>query len=248
MSEKSLHLTHFAVVVPLANEEQDFQPFIDCLNNVMIEYENAKVYLVVDNASKDKTLLLCQELSRQNQRFITIFAPENKNVVQAYQCGCKRAFDDGFEYIIEMDGGLSHNPRDLPAFIEALCNGYDCVFGSRNIQGGSNTESSLKRRMLSKSGTILANLLLNTKLKDMTSGFQGFHRQIVAKFIDYQWHSTAHFYQTEVRYLLRYHSQIEIPIRYRAPSPRVKLAFIINAFRTLIFYTALRFLRKDVYL
>ncbi len=248
MSENSLYLTHFAVVIPLANEERDFQPFIDRLNSVIQHYPNGKVYFIVDLASHDNTLLLCRELSQKNTSFITIFAPENKNVVEAYQRGCKEALQEGYDYIIEMDGGLSHNPDDLPLFIEALTKGYDCAFGSRNIAGGSNTESPFKRRFLSKAGTVLANLFLNTKLHDMTSGFQGFNRQIVAKFVQYPWRSTAHFYQTEMRYLLRHQKQIEIPIRYRAPSPRVKFRYIINACHALLYYTAQRILRKDIYL
>lgn len=242
----SLHLTHFAVVIPLANEEQDFHPFTDELDAVMSQYEKGKVYFVVDNASKDNTLSLCRTLSEKNSRFITIFAPENQNVVQAYQRGCREAFNDGFEFIIEMDAGLSHNPRDLPLFIDAFHQGYQCAFGSRNIPGGSNTESSFKRRFLSKGGTILANLFLGTTLKDMTSGFQGFHREIVAKFIHYPWRSIAHFYQTEMRYLHRFKSFVEIPIRYRAPSPRVRFRYIMNACHGLLFYTVKRFLHKEI--
>ncbi|HEX2548290.1 MAG TPA: glycosyltransferase, partial [Gammaproteobacteria bacterium] len=184
----------------------------------------------------------------KDPRFITIFAPENKNVVHAYQRGFKAAYDDGFDFMIEMDGGLSHNPLDLPSFVEALYHGQECVFGSRNIPGGSNTESPLSRRFLSKSGTMLANIFLGTKLKDMTSGFIGFRRHIVEKFIQYPWQSIAHFYHSEIRYLLRHTQHIEIPIRYRAPSPRVQLRFITNAFRVLGFYTLHRVLRKDIYL
>jgi dolichol-phosphate mannosyltransferase len=70
----------------------------------------------------------------------------------------------------------------------------------------------------------------------MTSGFQGFHRDVVAKILSHQFKSTAHFYQTELRYLLRKHKIFEVPIHYSAPSPRVSKKAIKNAYQTLFYY------------
>ena len=97
-------------------------------------------------------------------------------------------------------------------------------------------DSPFRRRFLSKSGTILANLLLGTKLYDMTSGFQGFHRDVIGKLLQYPLKSRAHFYQTEVKYLLRKHRTAEVPIHYQAPSPRVSPSAIKNARNTLLYY------------
>ena len=71
---------------------------------------------------------------------------------------------------------------------------------------------------------------------DMTSGFQGFHAHVIDLLLKYPLRSTAHFYQTEVRYLLRKHKYVEIPIHYKAPSPRVSHNAIRNAFKVLAFY------------
>ena len=179
---------------------------------------------------------LCQSLSKEDNRFLTIWAPENKNVVDAYIRGYKAALLSDAEYIIEMDAGLSHDPASLKTFIKLLNEKYLCVYGSRFIEGGSMGNSSAKRQSLSKTGTILANLLLGTKLYDMTSGYQGFHRSIVTLFVSYPLRSTAHFYQTEIRYLLRKQKHIEIPIHYNAPSPRVSMKAIINSIKTLLYY------------
>jgi dolichol-phosphate mannosyltransferase len=75
---------------------------------------------------------------------------------------------------------------------------------------------------------------------DMTSGYQGFHSNIVEKFIQYGLLSKAHFYQTEVRYLLRESRYAEIPIHYRAPSPSVSKKAIYNSFYVLFHYFVLR--------
>jgi dolichol-phosphate mannosyltransferase len=165
-----------------------------------------------------------------------VWAPENRNVVDAYIKGLRVAYEAGHDIIIEMDAGLSHDPRAIPMFLRVLNEGNDCAFGSRFINGGSMGDSPFKRRMLSKTGTVLANLLLSTKLKDMTSGFQGFHRDIVAKIINHPFKSKAHFYQTELRYLLRNHKNFEVPIHYSAPSPRVSKNAVRNSYQTLLYY------------
>ncbi len=228
--------SNFAVVVPMANESADFDGFITELRNTINNFDNATVYFVVDNASKDNTLELCNHLSKEDKRFITVYEPSNKNVVDAYLRGYREAYTNGHEFIIEMDAGLSHDPKVLPMFLKALSEGKECAFGSRFIEGGSIKDSNFKRTFLSKFGTYLANILLGSRLHDMTSGYQGFQAQIVKKFLDYNLRSKAHFYQTEVRYLLRDKTYAEIPITYRMPSPSISNKAISNSIEVLMYY------------
>jgi dolichol-phosphate mannosyltransferase len=231
----------WAVVVPMANEEQDFEPFVTALAAILTRLEGGTVYFVVDTVSKDRTLQLCRELSARDSRFRTIWAPENKNVVDAYLRGYREAFDHGHGIIIEMDAGMSHDPRALPMFLRVLNEGNECAFGSRFINGGSMSDSPLRRRLLSRVGTILSNVFLGTSLYDMTSGYQGFHADVVGKILAYPLLSRAHFYQTEIRYLLRKHRYAEIPIHYQAPSPRVSKNALKNSLKVLFHYIWLRF-------
>jgi dolichol-phosphate mannosyltransferase len=230
----------WAVVVPMANEERDFDPFIAALTAVLDDMATGTVYIVVDRASRDRTLELSRALSARDHRFRTVWAPDNRSLVDAYLRGYREAYHHGHRYIIEMDAGLSHDPRDLPTFLALLQQGYPCVYGSRVIPGGSMSESSLWRRFLSRGGTLLANVLLGTRQSDMTSGYLGFHAEVVGRLIAHPLRSTAHFYQTEVRYLLRHHPAVEIPIHYRAPSPRVSIRAIINSLAVLLHYTGRR--------
>lgn len=237
----------FAVVIPLANEEDTFDKFterlIETLDSIV---QKSTVYMVVDNVSKDNTLQLCNKLSERDSRFVTVWAPENKNVVDAYLRGYKEALKGNFDYIIEMDGGLSHDPHALPMFIRNLNEGHNCVYGSRFINGGSIFDSNWRRSVLSRGGTILSNLLLGTEMKDMTSGYMGFHAETARKFVEYGLLSKAHFYQTEVRYLLRKERSIEVPIHYMAPSPRVSDKAIKNSFSVLFHYFFLRLKNKSI--
>ena len=231
---------NFALVIPMANEAVGFDSFSKALTLTLNKLECGNVYLIIDKVSKDNTLKLCEELSQSDNRFITIWAPNNKNIVDAYMRGYSEALRNKHEFIIEMDAGMSHDPSAIPQFLRVLNEGNECAFGSRFINGGSIFQSNLKRSFLSKSGTILSNVLLGTKLRDATSGFQGFHSEIVKKFIDYPFLSKAHFYQTELRYLLRETRFIEVPIHYRAPSPSVSKKAIKNSFSVLGHYLLLR--------
>jgi dolichol-phosphate mannosyltransferase len=228
--------SNYAIVIPMANEQNDFAPFVSLLTEVLDNYLSGTVYFIIDKVSTDDTLSLSRELSIKDTRFKTIWAPENKNVVDAYIRGYIEALKNGHELIIEMDAGLSHDPRALPMFLRVLNEGNECAFGSRFINGGSITDSNWKRTFLSKVGTILSNILLGTKMYDMTSGFQGFHSDVARKFVEYQLLSKAHFYQTELRYLLRETRFAEIPIHYKAPSPSVSQKAISNSFNVLFYY------------
>ena len=235
-----IYSNDWAVVVPMANEAPDFDAFIGVLRPTLDRLGGGKVYFVVDNASKDNTRALCDDLAARDDRFVTVWAPENKNVVDAYLRGFRAAYDAGHEIIIEMDGGLSHDPRALPMFLRVLSEGNECAFGSRFCNGGSMADSPLNRRLLSRTGTFLSNWLLGTTMDDMTSGFQGFHRHVIGRLLAYPLRSRAHFYQTEVRYLLRKHRYAEVPIHYRAPSNSVSKNAIRNARETLLYYFARR--------
>jgi len=235
-----MHEINFAVVVPMANEEETFERFTDSLKRTLDSLSAGHVYIVIDNASKDETLVLSRQLSSMDKRFSTIWAPENNNVVDAYIRGMREAYVGGYELIIEMDGGLSHDPAAIPDFLLAFSEDNQCVFGSRYIHGGENIAPPLKREFLSKVGTYLSNIFLGTRLKDMTSGFEAFNREIVEKIIEYPLKSKAHFYQTEIRYLLRDSRYKEIPIVYKSPSDSASGKAIKNSIFCLCYYFFLR--------
>jgi dolichol-phosphate mannosyltransferase len=239
---------NWCVIIPMANEEREFHPLINRLKEMMDRLASGKVYMVVDTVSVDDTRRLCDKLSYEDDRFVTVWAPENRNVVDAYIRGYRAALENNHDLIIEMDAGLSHDPYALPMFLRVLNEGNECAFGSRFINGGSIVDSHLRRRFLSKAGSLLSNICLGTRLWDMTSGYQGFTREIVEKFVNLELRSTGHFYQTELRFLLKKTRFMEVPIHYRAPSPNVNINSILNALNCLAFYTFMRLFNKVGYL
>lgn len=200
------------IVMPVANEEATMSDILDEI--LALPYDNLFIYPVVDNYSKDRTKEIVEEYEKKTDKVKLIFYKESYGVISCYLEGFRHALRDGAERIIEMDGGGSHLPVEIPQFIEKLDEGYDCVWGSRFVAGGEISNHPLYRRVLSSGGTILANLVVGTKLKDMTSGFEGFQRYVLENMDLDQFLSTGHMYQTEMRYYCRNYNAIEVPIHY----------------------------------
>lgn len=117
---------------------------------------------------------------------------------------------------------------DPTKFTAALPPALDGL-SSRFTTGGSRTDSSGFRETLSRMGTFLSNTPLGMKMKDMTSGFPGFHREVLGRLLDYSLRSKAYLFQTKVRYLPRHRRYAEAPIRHRAPFNNVGKTAIDNA-------------------
>jgi dolichol-phosphate mannosyltransferase len=168
----------------------------------------------------------------RDARIVPVWAPENRCVVDAYFRGYREAFEAPCRWILEMDAGLSHRPEDIPKFLAAMEAGFDFAGGSRFIKGGSH-DGSLWRFFVSWGGTVLANLLLGTRMKDMTSGFECFSRRAMQLVLDHGVHSKAHFFQTEIRTMMHALRWVEVPIRYINSSKALGASPIRDALRSL---------------
>lgn len=228
---KNHNKKYLSIVIPLANESKTLSQFYKEIINNIAQFEEKlriKIFFVVDNASKDNTREIVESLQNQDKRVHLIWAPQNKSVVDAYLIGFKTAIEENADYVLEMDGGFTHLPREIPLFINKLLEGYDCVFGSRFIES-ANIDVSLKRYFFSKGGTLIANIILGTKISDATSGFEAFRTDALKHIISKKLVSTGHFFQTEVRFRARNFNYIEVPINYTNPCNQVPAKYIRNA-------------------
>ncbi len=223
------------IICPMANEEETAVPFVNAvLERCQQEgFKSVTFFAILDRASKDRTRELLNDLQKEQAQLQVVWAPENRSVVDAYLRGYRTAIDAGCEWILEIDAGFSHQPSDISKFFDKMSEGYDCVFGSRFCEGGKISESSIKREFISRGGTILANLLLGTKLKDMTSGFELFTRAALQHALDQGIHSRGHFFQTEIKAHCRKLHIAEVPIHYRAASDGVNSQVLMDSFSNL---------------
>lgn len=215
------------IVMPVANEEASMGKIIEQILN--LPYDNLFLYPVIDSYSTDRTEEIIKSYEATG-RVKCIFYKESKGVISCYLEGYRIALEDGAERVIEMDGGGSHLPSELPQYIEKLDEGYECVWGSRFIEGAGMEKDPLYRKVLSRGGTLLSNFVLGTKLRDMTSGYEAFQRTILEQFDFSKFLSTGHMYQTEMKYYCRRFKSIEVPIHYTAGKSSLKFKSVAEAF------------------
>jgi dolichol-phosphate mannosyltransferase len=218
------------VTIPLANEEQTVD---ELLGRVLAQLgPDDCIFCVLDRASGDGTRKHVEIKATQDPRVVLVWAPTNRCVVDAYFCGYRQALSAGCRWILEMDGGLSHSPEQIGQFVQAMQQGYDYAGGCRFTKGGSYS-GRVSRFLLSWGGTKLANLLLGTRMKDMTSGFECFTRPALETVVAQGVCSRGHFFQTEIRLQMHDWNWTEVPIHYRGPSKSVAMGTIREAIRNL---------------
>jgi dolichol-phosphate mannosyltransferase len=222
-----------AIMSPMANEGAGATEFVrqvleNCQGFMQVQY-----FIVLDNVSKDNTQDLLEEYAKHDRRVNVVWAPENRCIADAYVRGYREALKSGADWILEIDAGFSHQPSDIPPFFTEMEKGYDCVFATRFANGGKVENSSLKRQIVSKGGTILTNLLLGTRLSDMTSGFQLFRREVLEQILEKGLYSRGPFFQTEMKAYCSKLNVAELPITYRAASHAIGSNQVMESFEQL---------------
>ncbi len=210
------------VVCPMANEAATAVVFVDAVLEELARFPFAAVvlFVVIDNVSRDATRELLERHRASRPELRVIWAPENRGVADAYIRGYREALAAHCDWILEIDAGFSHSPKDIERFVDEMSLGRDCVFGSRFMPGGRNFGSA-RRRAISRGGTALTNLLLGTRLSDMTSGFELFSRPALELALEKGIRSKGPFFQTELKAHCRHLDVGEVPIEYASGSHEV---------------------------
>ena len=222
------------IVCPMANEKNTAEDFVRDVLETCTGFRDVVFFVIFDRSCKDGTFDLLGSLPDKPGELRIIWASENTCVVDAYIRGYREAINSDCDWILEIDAGFSHQPGDIPKFIRKMSEGYECVFGSRFCRGGSFSESPFRRKFISRGGSLAANILLGTRLKDMTSGFELFTREALEKVLGKGIKSRGHFFQTEIKTYCRKMKIAEVPISYRAPSNNVNSSVLLDSFRHLL--------------
>ena len=104
---------------------------------------------------------------------------QKQGLGRAYCAGFAWALEHDYEFIMEMDGDFSHNPDDIPKFLEAA-HDADLVLGSRYKNGIRVINWPLRRLMLSKSAARYVRIITGMPFTDPTGGFKCFRRRALA--------------------------------------------------------------------
>jgi dolichol-phosphate mannosyltransferase len=203
--------------------------------------------LVVDDASPDGTGELADRLAEELEGVEVLHRAGKDGLGPAYLAGFEYALTRGAEYVIVMDADFSHDPQHLPAMI-AAARERDLVLGSRYIAGGEITNWAWRRRVLSRSGSLYARLMLGVKVRDLTTGFRCVRRRVLEAVEPSTLRSQGYVFNIELTYraLLAGFSVKEIPICFRdreEGESKMSLPIAVEALRLV---PKLRGLRTEV--
>ena len=164
------------VCLPTYNELENLEPMVRALGAVLRDGDRV---LVVDDASPDGTGALADRLAAELPFVSVLHRPGKEGLGPAYIAGFRRALADGAELVLEMDCDFSHDPAAVPSLIAAAEGGADLVLGSRYIPGGSIPNWGALRRFVSLGGNLYAQVILCSRLRDLTGGFKCFRARVL---------------------------------------------------------------------
>ena len=169
--------------------------------------------LIVDDNSPDRTGELADDLAAQHPRVHVLHRAEKDGLGRAYVAGFKWALARDYALVMEMDADLSHNPADVPRFLEAAADA-DLVLGSRYRDGIRVINWPLTRLMLSLGAAFYVRTITGMPLTDPTGGFKCFRREALMSLDLDAVHSNGYSFQIELTHRLwrRGMRVVEIPI------------------------------------
>lgn len=175
------------VVLPTYNESKNIAKLLKHIFKVGKNIQNWELHvLVVDSSSPDGTNKIVSDLQKKYSRL---------HLLETRKEGLGKAYLRGFSFALEslkpgvffeMDADLSHNPDDIPAFLDKIENGADFVVGSRYIPGGSIPRNwGIHRKVFSIIGNLIVRLgFMRLSVTEWTNGYRAIRSWLVSKHLD----------------------------------------------------------------
>jgi dolichol-phosphate mannosyltransferase len=136
--------------------------------------------VVIDDGSRDGTLEIVRNLSRGNGSIVLLERGEKLGLGSAIIEGMKTALGlvPPPDFVVTMDADMSHDPDALPSIVKSCCaNGL--VIGSRYVEGERTLGWGSHRRIISGLANLLARRIAGIPVRDCTSGYRCYHRDLV---------------------------------------------------------------------
>lgn len=162
------------IIIPTYNEKENVERLVA---DIFINQPDINILFVDDN-SPDGTADIIKTMMKNNKA-ISILEREGKmGLGSAYIAGFKFALEKGYEYILEMDADFSHNPKEIPNFLNEI-ESNDLVIGSRYIKGVNVVNWPLTRLLISYFANVYTRVVTGLSVRDLTGGYKCFRRNVL---------------------------------------------------------------------
>jgi dolichol-phosphate mannosyltransferase len=166
-------LTLLSVVIPARDEEGCIATTVEHLHVELRSRKIAHEIVVVDDGSSDRTWEILQGLTANIPELHPIQNLGLHGFGRAVICGLNAAQGDA---MVIMMADESDDCRDVVAYWEKMCEGYDAVFGSRFVKGGGVIDYPKVKYAINRLGNLFIKLLFRIKLNDTTNAFKAYRR------------------------------------------------------------------------
>lgn len=219
------------------NEVNNIKFFLDSILKIKTKLD----ILIIDDSSPDGTSKIVNEFQLKNKNIFLINRENKKGLDTAHKLIYNYALEHNYEILITMDADMSHDPRDITKFLNEIEN-YDCVVGSRYINGGENQLKGF-RYLLSKYGNLFIKEFLKLELSEYTTSYRCFNLKKLNNFNFNQVNAKGYsFFMHSIFIILNLkYSVKEIPIVFYERNEGVSKIPKIELLRTLIYVILLKF-------
>ncbi len=191
----SAGMSDVLVVIPTYNEAENVRAIAGAVRAAC----PAAHLLMVDDNSPDGTGRIADALAADDPCVHVLHKPVKEGLGRAYLAGFQWALRGAYRFIFEMDADFSHNPADLPRFLD-LARRADLVLGSRYLHGIRIINWPLSRLILSKGASLYVRLLTGMPFTDPTGGFKCFRREVLEAIDLDRIRSNGYSFQIEMTY------------------------------------------------
>jgi len=184
------------VVMPTYDEAEN----LEAIAGAVLENLPGCTLLVVDDNSPDGTGQIADRLAAGTGRVRVLHRAGKQGLGKAYIAGFRCALGEGARRVVQMDADWSHDPKYLPALVDALAQN-DLVIGSRYVAGGGVRNWGTTRRVVSLGGSLFARTVLRLSPHDLTGGFKAWRRATLSALPWQHLHSGGYVFQIETTFL-----------------------------------------------